>query len=96
MKQKACSILCSDYHYPSLLQSVYMLLRNGSAGFAEAVALVSGNVAKAAELSDRGGLAQGQRADFLLVEPGEQARLIMTVAAGQITYLAPGALSRLS
>jgi alpha-D-ribose 1-methylphosphonate 5-triphosphate diphosphatase len=95
VKQQACSILCSDYHYPSLLQAVYRLARNNSATFEEAVALVSCNVAAAAGLSDRGSLANGQRGDFLLVEPGALPRLVATVAAGQIAYLAPGAAARL-
>ncbi len=95
VKQQACSILCSDYHYPSLLQAVYRLTRNGSASFEDAVALVSRNAAAAANLTDRGGLAQGQRADFLLVEPGDLPRLVATIAAGQVAYLAPGAGARL-
>lgn len=96
VRRKACSVLCSDYHYPSLLQAVYRLVRNASASFDEAVALVSANPAAAANLSDRGRLAPGQRADFLLVALGELPRLVATVAAGQIAYLAPGAAARLS
>lgn len=95
VKQRACSVLCSDYHYPSLLHAVYRLVRNKSASFEEAVALVSSNAAAAANLTDRGHLAQGQRADFLLVEAGDLPRLVATVAAGQIAYLAPGAAARL-
>lgn len=95
VKRKACSILCSDYHYPSLLQAVYRLARNESAPFDDAVALVSGNPATATNLTDRGRLENGQRADFLLVEPGEFPKLVATVAAGQIAYLAPGAAARL-
>lgn len=95
VQRQACSILCSDYHYPSLLQAVYRLARNQSAAFDDAVALVSSNAAAAANLTDRGSLTQGQRADFLLVEPGEFPRLVATIAAGQIAYLAPGAATRL-
>lgn len=96
VKQKACSILCSDYHYPSLLQAVYQLVRNESARFDDAVALVSRNAAAAANLLDRGHLIEGQRADFLLVEPGDLPKLVATIAGGQIAYLAPGAAALLS
>ncbi|MGE4481518.1 alpha-D-ribose 1-methylphosphonate 5-triphosphate diphosphatase [Acidocella sp.] len=95
VRRRACSILCSDYHYPSLLQAVYRLARNASASFGEAVALVTGNAAAAANLSDRGSLEHGRRADFLLVESGDLPRIVATVAAGRIAYLAPGAAARL-
>ena len=95
VKSGCCAVLCSDYHYPSLLQAVYRLARNNSAGFDEAVALVSRNAAAAAQLTDRGQLHQGQRADFLLVDPAAQPRLIATIAAGHIAYLAPDATTRL-
>lgn len=96
VQRKACSVLCSDYHYPSLLQAVYKLARNESASMQDSTALVSANAALAANLPDRGGLAAGQRADFLLVEPSAQPRLIATIAGGQIAYLAPNAAARLS
>jgi alpha-D-ribose 1-methylphosphonate 5-triphosphate diphosphatase len=91
-----CSVLCSDYHYPSLLQAVYRIARNNSTDFGSAVALVSRNAAAAMRLTDRGSLTYGQRADFLLVEPAAQPRLIVTIIAGRIAYLAPGAMVRLT
>lgn len=96
IKQKACSILCSDYHYPSLLQAVYKLTRNESTTMQQAVALVTVNAAKAAGLSCRGRLDAGQRADFLLVKPGVVPQLMAVVANGQLAYLAPGMAARLS
>jgi alpha-D-ribose 1-methylphosphonate 5-triphosphate diphosphatase len=96
VKEKCCSVLCSDYHYPSLLQSVYRIARNGSAPFAESVALVTKNAAELAQLTDRGSLELGHRGDMLLVEPGPQPRLVATIVEGRIVYLAPDALSRVS
>ncbi len=95
VRRRGCSVLCSDYHYPSLLQAVYHLARGGSARFEDAVALVSRNAAAAARLAGRGGLEPGQRADFLLVEAGAIPKLVAAVAAGRIAYLAPGAASLL-
>lgn len=95
VRQKACSILCSDYHYPSLLQAVYKLIRNKSATMAEATALVSENAAQAVGLVGRGALRPGQKADFLLVEPSEVPRLVATIANGQIAHMAPDFLRRI-
>jgi alpha-D-ribose 1-methylphosphonate 5-triphosphate diphosphatase len=96
VRERACSVLVSDYHYPSLLAAVYRLAANGSASMDEAVALVTANAAAAAGLTDRGALALGQRADILLVEPGPLPRLVAVIAAGRLAYLAPGAVDRLT
>ncbi len=94
VKRRSCSVLCSDYHYPSLLQAVYRLTRNGSATFNESVALVTKNAAAMSQLSDRGTLNAGQRADIVLVEPGPLPRVVATIVAGRVAYMAPDALSR--
>jgi alpha-D-ribose 1-methylphosphonate 5-triphosphate diphosphatase len=96
VRQNLCSVLCSDYHYPSLLQAVYILARNGSAAFGDAQALVTRNAAALARLGDRGTLEIGQRGDAVLVEPGEVPRVVATICAGRIAYLAPDAVQRLS
>ena len=95
VKLRCCSVLCSDYHYPSLLHAVYRLARNESASFAEAVALVTKNAAQMAMLQDRGQLDLGQRGDVVLVEPGELPRIVATIAAGKLAYIAPDAVARL-
>lgn len=95
VQQKACSILCSDYHYPSMLQAIYKLVHNGSATMQEAEALVTVNAAKAAGLMDRGQLNHGGRADALLVKPGRFPRLMATIANGQLVYLASDMAPRL-
>ena len=96
VREKACSVLVSDYHYPSLLQAVYHLGRNGSASFTEATSLASANAADAARLADRGRLALGQRADILLVDPAPLPRLMAVVCAGRLAWLAPDAANRLT
>ncbi len=94
VKHGACTVLCSDYHYPSLLHAPYILARNGSARFAEAIALVTANAARMAGLADRGTLAENARADVILVDPATP-RLIATIAAGKLAYIAPDAAPRL-
>jgi alpha-D-ribose 1-methylphosphonate 5-triphosphate diphosphatase len=94
VREGSCSVLCSDYHYPSMLQSVYILARNGSAGFEDAVGLVTRNAARMARLEDRGTLGLGQRGDILLVEPGDVPRLVAVIAAGRLAYLSPDGMGR--
>jgi alpha-D-ribose 1-methylphosphonate 5-triphosphate diphosphatase len=87
-----CSVLCSDYHYPSMLHAPYIIARNQTATFADAAALVTANPAKLAGLEDRGSLATGSRADIILVTPGPTPKLTATIAAGRLAYIAPEAL----
>jgi alpha-D-ribose 1-methylphosphonate 5-triphosphate diphosphatase len=96
VRENLCTVLCSDYHYPSLLQAVYKIARNGSANFDDAIALVTRNATALARLPDRGHLAVGQRGDAIVVDPGDTPRVIATICAGKLAYLAPDALSRVA
>lgn len=80
-----CSALVSDYYYPALPQAPFILAEAGDASLAEAWDLVSRNPARAAGLDDRGEIAVGKRADFLLVAPpdGERASVKATFCAGK-------------
>jgi alpha-D-ribose 1-methylphosphonate 5-triphosphate diphosphatase len=93
VKAGFCSVLCSDYHYFSLLQAPYILARNDSATFSGAVALVTANAARMAKLPDRGTLDVGRRADVVLADPVTK-RVAVTIAAGRLAYLAPEAVAR--
>jgi alpha-D-ribose 1-methylphosphonate 5-triphosphate diphosphatase len=95
VRQRLCSVLCSDYHYPSMLAAIYRIARNGSADFDAAVALVTRNAARMSKLADRGELALGRRADLVLVSPGEQPHVVATIAGGKLAFLAPGAMERI-
>jgi alpha-D-ribose 1-methylphosphonate 5-triphosphate diphosphatase len=98
VKSGLCNVLCSDYHYHSMLNAAYKITRNGSATFHDAVNLVSLNPARAGHLVDRGSLDIGQRADVILVDPGDAERpprIVMTIADGKIVYIAPDALPRI-
>jgi len=94
VKDGLCTVLCSDYHYVSLLRAPYILAANGSATFGEAVALVTSNAARMAKLPDRGTLEAGGRADVVLVDP-ETQRVAVTIAAGILAYVAPEAVPRI-
>ncbi|MEL7156342.1 MAG: alpha-D-ribose 1-methylphosphonate 5-triphosphate diphosphatase [Actinomycetota bacterium] len=65
----ALSMLCSDYHYPSLLGAPFVAEAAGLCDVAAAWSMVASAPAAAAGLEDRGRLAVGARADVIVVEP---------------------------
>jgi alpha-D-ribose 1-methylphosphonate 5-triphosphate diphosphatase len=85
-----CSALTSDYYYPTLLQAAYILAGRGTLPFAECWALVSRNPARAAGLDDRGEIAPGRRADFILVDDSDPALplVVASYVAGQLRFAA--------
>lgn len=83
-----CTILASDYYYPSQLAAAFKLVAAGHATLGSAWALISKNPAASAGLHDRGELAPGKRADILLVdaEDGVMARVSRVFVAGRPVY----------
>jgi alpha-D-ribose 1-methylphosphonate 5-triphosphate diphosphatase len=84
-----CSILASDYYYPAQLLAAFRLAADGVLPLPEAWSLISTAPARAAGLSDRGILAEGYRADIILVDDGVpmRPRIVAVVAAGRLVYL---------
>jgi alpha-D-ribose 1-methylphosphonate 5-triphosphate diphosphatase len=84
-----CSVLASDYYYPAPLLAAFRLAADGVLPLAKAWDLISGAPAKAAGLSDRGKLAEGQRADILLVDEAVpmRPRIVAVIAAGRLLHL---------
>jgi len=77
--------LCSDYHYPSLVQAPFVLARRGVTDMATAWALVSSRPAAAAGLDDRGTLDAGQRADIVVIDDdGPTAAVDQVVVDGDV------------
>ncbi len=83
-----CTVLASDYYYPSLLHAAERLVARGVLGLGDAWALVSANPAAAMGLGDRGALAPGRRADMVVLDTDGPWRIVRTVAGG--TVLRPG------
>lgn len=90
VRSNMCDVLVSDYYYPALLQAPFKLAQQGACSLADAWRLVSDKPAKVLGLNDRGRLADGYRADLLLVEATAMgtARLVATIAAGRLVYCA--------
>ncbi|WP_093254103.1 alpha-D-ribose 1-methylphosphonate 5-triphosphate diphosphatase [Rubrimonas cliftonensis] len=81
-----CTVLASDYYYPSPLLAAFRLARDGILPLESAWALVSANAAQAAGLPDRGALAPGMRADVVVVDDDdpEAPRVAAAVVAGRV------------
>ena len=89
VREGRCTVLVTDYYYPSLVQAPFLLARAGDASFVSAWALVSTNPAMAAGLDDRGRIAKDLRADLTIMDtPSENspARVIGTVVGGRIAH----------
>lgn len=84
-----CTVLSTDYFYPSLLHAIFRLVRDGVLPLPQAWALGSANAARAAALTDRGQIATGLRADFTVIDDSNPAlpRVVATIVAGQIAFL---------
>ena len=90
-----CSVLSSDYFYPAMLRAALILAGRGVIDLPHAWALISENPAAAAGLVDRGAIAEGLRADLVVVDPNVP-RVVATIAGGRIAYLAAEGAARLS
>lgn len=84
-----CSVLASDYYYPAQLLAAFRLAADGVLPLTEAWNLVSAGPARATGLTDRGVIAQGRRADILLVDDSVKLRprLIAVIAGGKLVHL---------
>jgi alpha-D-ribose 1-methylphosphonate 5-triphosphate diphosphatase len=67
-------LLCSDYHYPSLLPAPFLMAQQGLRSLPQAWAMVSAVPAAAAGLLDKGRIAAGYAADLLLVDARDPGR----------------------
>jgi alpha-D-ribose 1-methylphosphonate 5-triphosphate diphosphatase len=85
-----CSILASDYYYPAQLLAAFRLVADGILPLPDAWALISSAPAAAAGLKDRGVLAEGRRADILLVDDSVamRPRIVAVIANGRLVHLA--------
>jgi alpha-D-ribose 1-methylphosphonate 5-triphosphate diphosphatase len=84
-----CSVLASDYYYPAQLLAAFRLAADGVKPLTQAWHLISAGPAQAAGLADRGVLAEGRRADILLVDDtiALRPRIVAVIAAGKLVHL---------
>jgi alpha-D-ribose 1-methylphosphonate 5-triphosphate diphosphatase len=84
-----CSVLASDYYYPAPLLAAFRLAADKVLPLGKAWDLISAAPAKATGLADRGALAEGQRADVLLVDDTLplRPRIVAVIANGRLVHL---------
>ncbi len=87
-----CDALVSDYHYPSLAQATRTLADKKILSFEAAWAMVSINPARIMGLSDRGEIADGKRADMVVINT-DSGQIEGTMVAGRWSFLC-GALAQ--
>ncbi|MEW9919631.1 alpha-D-ribose 1-methylphosphonate 5-triphosphate diphosphatase [Marimonas sp. MJW-29] len=81
-----CRAIASDYHYPSPRRAALMLADAGVCDLAQAWALISSGPAAVLGLEDRGTLAPGKRADFVVLDR-DSRRVAATFAGGRVSYM---------
>jgi alpha-D-ribose 1-methylphosphonate 5-triphosphate diphosphatase len=79
-------LLATDYFPPLLLQAAYKLVECGILSLSESINLITLNPARAAGLHDRGHIAIGTQADFVVLEEGYLPRVRATYRAGKAIY----------
>ncbi len=82
-----CTVLASDYYYPSLLHAAERLVDRGVLSLNDAWGLVSRNPAAAMGLPDRGTLEAGRRADVVVIDGSGPWRLVHAIAGGHVVSL---------
>ncbi len=84
-----CSVLASDYYYPAPLLAAFRLAADGVLPLSRAWDLISAAPARAAGLADRGMIAEGCRADILLVDDAQRLRprIVAVITGGRLAYL---------
>ena len=84
-----CSILASDYYYPAPILSAFRLAADHVLPLPDAWNLIAAAPAQAAGLTDRGILAEGRRADLILVDDEHplRPRVVAVIAAGRLLHL---------
>lgn len=89
VKRGLCSVLASDYYYPSQLLAAFRLASDGVLPLSAAWRLVSEGPAAGVGLRDRGRIESGYRADLVLIDDRSLARprVVATIIAGRVVHL---------
>jgi alpha-D-ribose 1-methylphosphonate 5-triphosphate diphosphatase len=85
IRQGKCSVLASDYYYPAQLAAIRALDAKGVLPLDRGWPLISSSAAEAADLGDRGVIAEGRRADLVIL-PEAGLRPAATISGGRIVF----------
>jgi alpha-D-ribose 1-methylphosphonate 5-triphosphate diphosphatase len=81
-----CDGLVSDYHMPALPMAVWALVDAGILPVERAWALVSSGPAQVLRMADRGRIAEGLRADLVVMDP-DTREIAATIAGGRLSHM---------
>ena len=87
VKREMCTILASDYYYPAPMAAALALVERGTLPPERAWELVSGAPARACGLADRGYIAEGLRADLIVLHEMRR-RPSAVLCSGKLVYSA--------
>jgi len=86
VREGVCKYLCSDYHPTSMLQAVYKMKKDANLDVAKGFSMVTSTPASYANLSDRGFIKEGYRADIIVVDDTYIPKVVMTIKDGEPIY----------
>ena len=86
VKEGVCKYLCSDYHPTSMLQAVYRMKEDANLDIAKGFSMVTSTPARYANLDDRGAIAQGKRADIIVIDDTHIPKVVLTLKDGESIY----------
>ena len=81
-----CDGLVSDYHIPALPLAAWALVDGGVLPVERAWALISSGPARVLRMADRGRVADGLRADLVVMDP-DTREISATIAGGRLSHL---------
>jgi alpha-D-ribose 1-methylphosphonate 5-triphosphate diphosphatase len=82
-----CTVLCSDYHLPSLFHAPFVLARTAAMPLVESWRLVSRNPARLLGLRDRGDVAPGMMADVIVLRRSHPPEIAAVIKRGVVRAL---------
>ncbi|NLS03085.1 alpha-D-ribose 1-methylphosphonate 5-triphosphate diphosphatase [Rhizobium sp. P32RR-XVIII] len=83
-KSGLLTVIAADYHPAAFVPGIFKIAEYTA--IPVAVAMATRNAARSAGLTDRGEVAIGQRADLVVVEPGNVHRIRATFRGGRFVY----------
>lgn len=86
VREDVCKYLCSDYHPTSMLQAVYRMRDDANLDIAKGFSMISKTPAEYSNLHDRGEIAEGKRADIIVIDDDNIPKVVLTIKDGQSIY----------
>ncbi len=86
VKKGVCDYLCSDYHPSSMLLSPYRLKEDVNLTLEDGFAMISSTPARLANLTDRGEIKEGKKADIVVIDESHFPKVVLTFKDGEVVY----------